>query len=222
MSDNILVESPKTILDEEHVEETLKIALRDGDREIVADLQKEFSLQEQVFDPFFLMVCMDKHPALVAYYSNLLRVTKKRHAKIAQHRRGIEAVLRRAIAKRIVSNREGNVKKPASKDEVDTEFNHAVYVKAVQTYPGLEEFFHIQAEEEQWQDYIDSLEIILNKAKSFGPILRSEARILIAAINNNLIMIPRERKVYEQWPGQYRDRGMTRIGSEEDDGELNL
>lgn len=216
---NLLIDNPKTILDETIAREGLKIAFEYGDKPQIANLDEELSLGDRVFDPFLLIRTIEKIPSLIAFYSNVSRAAKRQHAQAKQVRSGVESQLRKAMAERIVNNRDGS-KKPASKDEVDTEFHRAIHVQAHSTYPALKQFIDALKDEDQWQDRVDKLDIILHAWQNRASLVRTEARLMETMLQQNLISIPERRQVYKKWPGEYPGKGMIPIGSEEDDGKL--
>lgn len=208
----LLVEELPSIL-REHGDDFLKITITLGDKVVESNLKEELLLGDAKFDPFAVMDALDKTPATTAFWNTLL-VEVKEKLKLAERAfKTTDGSVRMFISGKISAERAGT--KAPSAAEIETLYNSlfvpegqsanvdAAFTGIVKESQDVVKLYQkLQTRMRQLDELkkkAAQLEIIHQAWKDRGYTLASICSLMETLIKQNLVKIPIERKVYENW-----------------------
>jgi hypothetical protein len=171
--------------------------------EFVADLFSELSSGDP-FDPHNLIKTMERIPNLFAFYSQAAREMKANYSFAKERKDAAGAALREAIISLVMVH--GDKKPPAA--EVERLFLQEIDradKEMPEDFPELKRYMELKKETHTWDVSASALEAIVETFRMKSSMVRGQASLLEAMMQQNIITRPEPPK----------------IGDETDDGTLD-
>lgn len=209
----LLIKELPSVL-KKHGEEFLQVRINLEDRVIESNLQQELVLGEAKFDPFALVDVMDRIPGTVAFWNTLLVETKEKF-NIAERDLKVKTSYARILTFEIIRKLrpEGTGKKLPTQAEVGDYFNKYFLNNDIAIDEGIRRdenlvkriidirssFKKVQQKHDELQGQVERITIIHSAWREKSFMIRAQVELMRTLISQNMMKIPEERRVYENW-----------------------
>lgn len=205
---SLLISEMPSIL-KNYGDEFLRVSFNIDGKIIESNLQDELLLGDGKFDPFAVMEALDKVPAIIAFWSTLLVEIKERLHQHEQQLKILEANAKEFCSNLIMDQRPEGAKKMPSQAEVDNKYASLFLIEDMKplmdTQPGGEilgiktELNELSAKAADLESKANKIEIVYTAWRDRSYMLTTQASLMETLIKNELIKIPKDRRVYENW-----------------------
>lgn len=203
---SLLIDEMPSIL-KDHGPEFLHIKFTMDEKTIECNLMDELLLGEAKFDPFAVMEALDRTPAIIAFWSTLFVEVKEHIYQMEQKQKLLEAQAREFCFNQISLERPEGAKKMPAQAEVDTKFSNLFLVEGdIQLPTATPEIQTLKRELQENAKKLDELkakaskvEIVYTAWRDRSYMLTTQASLMETLIKNELIKLPKDRRVYENW-----------------------
>jgi len=204
----LLIDEMPSIL-KNYGEEFLKVSFVIDGKMIESNLRDELLLGDAKFDPFAVMEALDKVPAIIAFWSTLLVELRERLRQYEQRLKILEAKAKEFCSDRIMEERPKDAKKMPSQAEVDMKYASLFLIgetkPLIDACPGAEilglktDLDETMANINELANKANKVEIVYTAWRDRSYTLTTQASLMETLIKNELIKMPKDRRVYENW-----------------------